>query len=151
VAVSPRFDFDPRSYAGSGVDFYELGLKQYSELFHEGRERFDVIRITGAELPDVMESFKNSKRLAHSRTTWLLGSGDLAARAALTIRLTHAGFTVRRLLVGRTSVYVARKVPGEPTNEAGVAKLSTDEVHRRLRWVRPASLLRLPPHRTRSQ
>jgi hypothetical protein len=140
VAVSPRFDFDPRSHAGSAVGFFELGLKQYSELFHEGRERFDVIRVTGTDFPAVMESFKVSKRLAHSRTTWVLGSGELAARAALTIRLTHAGFTVRRLFVGRTTVYVARKLPGEPTNEAGVGKLSSDEVHRRLRWVRPATL-----------
>jgi len=62
--VSPRFDFDPRTYAASGIDFYELGIKQYANLFHEGRGRFDVIRVTGSEFQEVMTSFRVSKRLA---------------------------------------------------------------------------------------
>jgi hypothetical protein len=139
VAVSPRFDVDPRVYADTPVDFYELGLKQYAELFHESRDRFDVIRITGPDFPSIMESFRVSKRLAQPGTTWILGSGPVAARAALAIRLTHAAFTVRRLLVGRTSVYVAHRTLGEPHNEAAVGKLSRDEVRSRLRWLPPTS------------
>ena len=151
VAVSPRFDFDPRAHADTPVDFYELGLKQYAELFHEGRDRFDVIRVTGVEYQTVMESFRVSKRLAHQGTTWILGSGPLAARAALAVQLNHAGFTVRRLLVGRTSVYVTHRIPGEPHNEAAVGKLSRDEVRRRLRWLPPTSRRSLRSRRPNPQ
>ena len=143
VAVSPRFDFDPRTYAASGIDFYELELQQYADLFHEGGGRFDVIRITGSEFEEVMASFRVSKRLAHEGTTWILGSGDLAARAALAIRMTHPGFTARRLFVQRTTVYVAQRVPGEPVDEAGVGTLSAAEVKRRIRWLPPATLRRM--------
>jgi hypothetical protein len=143
VAVSPRFDFDPRAYAASGIDFYEVRLRQYAYLFHEGRGRFDVIRITGSEFEEVMASFRVSKRLAHEGTTWILGSGDLAARAALAIRMTHPGFTAKRLFVQRTTAYVAQRVPGEPVNEAGVGTLSAAEVKRRIRWLPPAGLRRI--------
>jgi Glycosyltransferase 61 len=143
VAVSPRFDFDPRTYAASGIDFYDLELQQYADLFHEDGGRFDVIRITGSEFEDVMASFRVSKRLAHESATWILGSGDLAARAALAIRLTHPGFTARRLFVHRKTVYVARRVPGEPGSEAGVGTLSAEEVRTRIRWVPPATLRRM--------
>ena len=143
VAVSPRFDFDPRTYAASGIDFYELGLEQYADLFHADRGGFDVIRITGSEFEEVMASFRVSKRLAHEGTTWILGSGDLAARAALAIRMTHPGFTARRLFVQRRTVYVAQRVPGEPVDEAGVGMLSTAEVKRRIRSLPPAGLRRM--------
>jgi hypothetical protein len=143
VAVSPRFDFDPRTYAASGIDFYELELQQYADLFHQGGGRFDVIRITGSEFEDVMASFRVSKRLAHERTTWILGSGDLAARAALAIRMTHPGFTARRLFVQRTTAYVAHRVPGEPLDETGVEALSAAEVKRRIRWLPPTTLRRM--------
>ncbi len=143
VAVSPRFDFDPRTYAGSGIDFYELRPTQYAYLFYEGRGRFDVIRITGSEFKEVMASFRVSKRLAHEGTTWILGSGDLAARAALAIRMTHPGFTARRVLVQRRIVYVALRVPGQPTNVAGVGTLSVAEVKRRIRWLPLAGLHRM--------
>lgn len=143
VAVSPRFDFDPRTYSASGIHFYELDLQQYADLFHGDRGRFDVIRIAGADFGEVMASFRVSRRLSGNTTTWILGSGDLAARVAVAVRLTQAGVTVRRLLVGRTTVYVAQQVPGAPRNEAGVAKLSAEEVQRRLRWMRPATLRQL--------
>jgi hypothetical protein len=148
VAVSPRFDFDPRSYQGSGIDFYELSLKQYADHFHQDRGRFDVIRIAGTEFEQVMESFRVSKRLARTQTVWILGSGHIAARVALAIRTTHPGFTARRLLVQRTIVYVARRVPDQPRNEAGVAELSADEVERRLRWVPPVTVRQLRERRT---
>ena len=143
IAVSTRFDFDPRTYAASGIDFYELRLSQYAYLFHEGHGRFDVIRITGAEFEEVMASFRVSKRLAHEGTTWILGSGDLAARAALAIRMTHPGFTARRLFVQRTTAYVAQRVLGEPVKDAGVGTLSSAEVKRRIRWLPPAGLRRM--------
>jgi hypothetical protein len=143
VGVSPRFDFDPRTYAASGIDFYELRLRQYADLFHEDGGRFDVIRITGSEFEDVMASFRVSKRLAHEGTTWILGCGDFAARAALAIRMTHPGFTARRLFVQRTTAYVAHRVPGEPLDETGVGALSASEVKRRIRWVPPATLRRI--------
>ena len=143
VAVSPRLDFDPRTYAASGIDFYDLELQQYADLFHEGGGRFDVIRIAGSEFEEVTASFRVSKRLAHQGTTWILGSGDVAARAALAIRMTHPGFTARRLFVQRTTVYVAQRVPGEPVDEAGVGTLSAAEVRRRVRWLPPATLRRM--------
>ena len=68
-----------------------------------------------------MAAFRVSRRLAHEGTTWILGSGDLAARAALAIRMTYPGFTAKRLFLQRTTVYVAQRVPGEPVNEADVA------------------------------
>ena len=136
-------DFDPRTYAASGIDFYDLELQQYADLFHEGGGRFDVIRITGSEFEEVTASFRVSKRLAHQGTTWILGSGDVAARAALAIRMTHPGFTARRLFVQRTTVYVAQRVPGEPVDEAGVGTLSAAEVKRRVRWLPPATLRRM--------
>jgi hypothetical protein len=143
VAVSRRFDYDPRSYADSGIDFYELGLKRYARLFHDSRGRFDVIRITGPEFEEVMASFRVSRGLAHETTTWILGSGELAARAALAIQMTQPGFTARRLFVARTTVYIAQRVPGEPVNTADVGRLSTAEVSRRIRWLAPASLRRM--------
>ena len=143
VAVSSRFDFDPRTYAELGINFYELRLRQYAYLFHEDHGRFDVIRITGLEFEEVMASFRVSKRLAHERTTWILGSGDFAARTALAIRMTHPGFTARRLFVQRTSVYVAQRVLGEPADDAGVGTLSAAEVKRRIRWLPPATLRRM--------
>jgi hypothetical protein len=143
VAVSQSFEFDPRSYAATGIDFFELGLTRYANLYHEDRGAFDVIRITGSEFERVMAAFRVSRRLAHEGTTWILGSGDLAARAALAIRLTHPGYTARRLYVQRTIVYVAQRVPGQPRNEADVGKLSAEEVRRRVRWVSPASLRRM--------
>jgi hypothetical protein len=143
VAVSQSFEFDPRSYAASGVDFYELGLTRYANLFHQGRGQFDVIRITGSDFEGVMASFRVSKRLAHERTRWILGSGDLAARAALAIRMTHPGFTARRLFVGRTTVYVAQRMADEPLNEAGVGKLSAAALKKRIRWMAPTSLGRM--------
>ena len=65
-----------------------------------------------------MAAFRVSRRLADEGTTWILGPGDHAARAALAIRPAHPGFTARRLFVQRTPVYVAHRVPGEPVNEA---------------------------------
>jgi hypothetical protein len=148
VAVSQSFEFDPRSYAASGIDFYELGLTRYANLYHQDRGQFDVIRITGSEFATIMAAFRVSRRLAHDGTTWILGSGDLAARTALAIRMTYPGFTARRLFVQRTTVYVAQRVPDEPRNEAGVAQLSVAEVRRRLRWLPPAGLRRLRGRKT---
>lgn len=142
VAVSPRFDFDPRSYAASGVDFYELELDQYADLFHGDRDSFDVIRIGGSTFPEMMRSFSTSKRLARDWTKWILGSGELAARAALAIHLTHPGFNARRLFGQRGTVYVAQREVGEPTDEAGVEQFAAEEVMRRMRWVRPAGMRR---------
>ena len=140
VAVSQSFEFDPRSYATSGIDFYELGLTRYANLYHQDRGPFDVIRIDGSEFARVMAAFRVSRRLADEGTTWILGSGDLAARAALAIRMTYPGFTSRRLFVRRTPVYVAHRVPGEPVNEAGVGKLSATDVRKRVRWLPPTGL-----------
>ena len=62
VAVSTRFDFDPRTYAASGIDFYELRLSQYAYLFHEGRP---VRRhpITGAEFEKSWRRFASASAL----------------------------------------------------------------------------------------
>jgi len=141
VAVSPRFDFDPRTYADSGVDFYELGLIRYANLFHDDRGPFDVIRVTGSEFERVMASFRVSKRLAHEGTTWILGSGELAAKAALAIRLRHPGFTARRLLVQRKTVYIAQRLPGDPVTEAGIGEWSMREVRKRTRWLPLAGIV----------
>ena len=149
VAVSQSFEFDPRSYAASGIDFFELGLTRYANLYHEDRDPFDVIRITGSEFATVMAAFRVSRRLAHEGTTWILGSGDLAARAALAIRKTYPGFTAGRLFGQRATVYVAQRVPGEPRNEAEVGKLSAEEVTRRIRWVPPARLRGMRRHWTK--
>ena len=73
----------------------------------------------------------------------ILGSGDLAARAALAIRMTHPGFTARRLFVQRKTVYVAQRVPGEPADEEGVGRLSASDVKKRIRWLPPATLRRM--------
>lgn len=134
VAVSRSFDFDPRTYVSSGVSFYELDLETYAELFHGDRGSFDVIRINGSDFEDVMSAFKVSKRLAHEGTTWIFGSGDLAARTALAIRLGHPGFTARRALVRLRAVYFARRTRPSAT-EAGVGRLSARAVKRRTRWM----------------
>jgi len=143
VAVSPLFGFDPRNHAASGVDFYELGVEQYADVFHDDRDPFDVIRVTGSTFDAVMASFRISKRLADEDTTWLLGLGELAARVALAIRMMHPGFTARRLLVQRRIVYLAQRVPGDPIDEGGVGQLSAEDVSRRLRLMPPVTLRRL--------
>lgn len=132
VAVCPRFDFDPRSYAASGVDFYELELARYADTFHEDGP-FDVIRLAGSTFDDIITSFRASKALADARTVWILGSGEAAAKAALAIRLAHPGYLAKRLFVTSTTVYLAQRAPGEPVNEAEVGQLSAAEVTKRLR------------------
>jgi len=143
VAVSRSFEFDPRSYADAGVDFFELGLTRYTNLYHGDREPFDVIRIAGSDFADLLAAFRVSRRVAHENTTWILGSGELAARAALAVRLTYPGFTARRLFANRRVVYVAQRAPGQPVNEAGVGELSAAEVRKRSWWITPLSRRRV--------
>ena len=148
VAVSPRFAFDPRTYASSDVAFYELDLGRYADLFHGERRRFDVIRIVGDDFADVMAAFRVSKRLGHPGTTWLLGSGRTGARAAVAVRVAHPGYTAKRVVVQRTSVFVVERVRGEPTKDAGVGKLSDREIARRTRRI---PLTRLHPASARTR
>ena len=101
VAVSPRFEFDPRSYAESGIEFFELDPEPYVELVHGKRRSFDVIRIAGPGVVEMMDSFDRSKRLGHDETTWILGSDRLAAKAALAVRATQPGYAAQRLFVPR--------------------------------------------------
>jgi hypothetical protein len=135
VAVSRSFDFDPRTYASSGVSFYELDLEDYAELFHGDRSGFDIIRISGSDFEDIMSAFRVSKRVAHDRTTWIFGSGDLAARAALAIRLGHPGFTAKRAVVRLRTVYIARHVTRQSATEADVGRLSAKAVKRHTLWM----------------
>jgi hypothetical protein len=58
VAVSPRFDFDPRTYAASGMAEAQAVCLPISTRAAAG-----------------MASFRVSKRLAHEGTTLILGSG----------------------------------------------------------------------------
>ena len=141
VAVSPHFAFDPRTYAASGVDFYELGLTRYANLFHENRDGFDVIRVAGSKLERVLAFFRVSKRVAHEDTTWILGSGELAARAALAIRFTHPGFSARRLFVQGRAVFIAQRLPAAPVSEADVGQWSAAEVKKRSRWLPLAGIV----------
>lgn len=143
VAVSPAFGYDPRAHAGSGVDFYELDLRTYVDRFHGGRGRFDAIRVAGADFEEVMAGVRASRRVSCQATTWLLGAGEVAARAALAIELMQAGLAVRRLFLGGQTLYLAVQLADEPRNESGVAALPADEVRRRLRWTRPSTLGRL--------
>ncbi len=135
VAVSPRFDFDPRSYAESGVAFYELDLARYIDNFHGDRPPFDVIRVAGSKFESVMAAFAISQRIAHEGTTWILGRGELGARLALAIRLTQPGFASKRLLVKRTLVYLAQRKAGQPSSVASVAALSGADVKKGVRWL----------------
>jgi hypothetical protein len=148
VAVSTRFDFDPRAHASSGVDFYELELKSYADIFH-GRARFDVIRIAGTDFDSVMAAFVVSKRLARRTTTWLLGSGEVAPRAAVAVRLAHPGFSARRVLSHGKLLYVTRREPGEPRKDSDVGRLSAGEVTSRARRL-PVTSLRARRRRQRT-
>ncbi|MGI3784641.1 MAG: glycosyltransferase 61 family protein [Janthinobacterium lividum] len=143
VAVSRRLDVDPRVLAPAGVEVYELGLEEYADLFHGKQEPFDVIRIAGNKLDEVMESFRASTGLADESTVWVLGCGRFAARVALAVRLLHPGYTVLRVLVQRKIVFVVRRAADEPSDVRAVKQLSAAEVSRRLRWVRPVRLQRL--------
>jgi hypothetical protein len=69
VAGSPRFDFDPRTYAASGMAEAQAVCLPISTRAAAG-----------------MASFRVSKRLAQEGTTLILGSGDLAA---MTIPMAH--------------------------------------------------------------
>lgn len=149
VAVSTRFDFDTRSYATEGLDLYELSLDRYGEVFQGNRGRFDVIRIVADDFDEFMASFRASLRLSNDATVWLFGSGGLAARAAVAVRLAHPGYGPRRLLVGRTMVYVVQRIPGTPRTESEVAGLSAYRVKRQIRWVPPTLLPILGRARTR--
>lgn len=151
VLVSTRLAVDPRTLAGSGVDVYELGLEQYADVFHEPPGPFDVIRLAGGGFEEVMESFEVSKRLAGPRTTWVLGTGDLAARTAVAVRATHPGYTGKRCLVRGRIVYLAVRQAGEPLDDEAVGTLTASEVRRRARWLRPLSLWRLARRRRRRQ
>ena len=131
VAVSRHFDFDPRSLAAEGSEFYELDLRQYATSFRPKGRRFDVIRLTGVDFEEVMAAFEASKRLGRVGAAWVLGSGELAARVALAIHLTHPGFTSSRLDVAGETVFVARRIPGAPMYEVGVGRMPDDEVAER--------------------
>lgn len=133
---------DPRTYESAGVEFYELDLAGYAEYFHENRESFDVICIARSRVQTMMESLRVSKRLGHAGTTWILGLGDLAARAALAIRLMDPGFVAKRLFVQRGIIYVVQRSAGAQLDEEVIADLPEAEVKKRLRWL---DVLRLPP------
>lgn len=143
VAVSRRLDVDPRALAPAGVEVYELGLEQYADHFHADQEPFDVVRLAGTRLDEVMESFRVSTRLADDSTVWVLGCGRFAARVALAVRTLHPGHEVLRVLVQRKVVFLVRRAPGEPDDVRAVKQLSDAEVGKRLRWVRPVRLRRL--------
>jgi hypothetical protein len=143
VAVSARLDVDPRVLVHEDVDVYELGLEQYAEHFHDGRDPFDVVRLGGAPFPAVMEAFGVSKRLAHDRTVWVLGCGRLAGRVAVAVQTMHPGYAAERLLVQRKLVFVVRRVPDQPIDEEGVGRLTAEQVKRRTRWLRPTTVQRL--------
>ena len=140
VSVCPRFGFDPRSYAESGIDFYELDIASYVQHFHGDRGPFDVIRLAGSKFETVLRSFRASKSLGHEATTWLLGSGEVGARLAAAIELAHPGFAAKRLRVQRTTIFIAQRVVGEPTDDEEVANLSTADVRRLNRWLPRAHL-----------
>jgi hypothetical protein len=149
VAVSTRFDFDTRTYASEGLAFYELDLDRYSEVFHGSRGPFDVIRIAADDFDDFMGSFRASLQLSDDATVWLFGSGELASRAALAVRLAHPGYGPRRLLVGTMMMYVVRRVSGAPADESAVPALPLAEVKRRVRWLAPTFLRLLSRSRHR--
>lgn len=140
VAVSPGFAFDLRSYADSGVHFYDLDLEQYAEHFDE-HGKFDAISINGVDLDELMGSFRVSKRFGHSASTWVFGTGELAARAALTVKVAHPGYAARRLIVGRTAVFVAQRATDELTGRGAVSRLSSKELAKQTRWL-PTSVSR---------
>lgn len=133
VAVSPSFGFDPRSYADTGIEFFELELDRYLDWFAADQPAFDVIRIAAENYQQFVDSFHTSKGLAGPDTTWLLGCGDRAARVAGAIRLTEPGFAVRRWLAGARIVYTASRVPGAPTTAAEAGEIPLATVKRRLR------------------
>lgn len=140
VAVSTRFDFDTRTYASDGLEFYELGLDRYAELFHGNRAPFDLIRIVAKDFDEFMASFRASLPVSHDATVWLLGSGELASRVALAVRLAHPGYRPRRLMVGTAMTYVVVRLPNAPTDESEVPALSLTQVKRRIRWTPLTSL-----------
>ncbi|SDC66256.1 glycosyltransferase 61 family protein [Nocardioides lianchengensis] len=143
VTVNPHFDDDPRAHVASGVAFFELDLATYVEHFHDRPQRFDVVRLSGSSFEDLMRAFRATKRLGHPETTWMLGIGEVAARAALAIQSGHPHHVARRVLVGRTPLYIARRRPGKLWREASVAELSGSEVARQTRWLPLGRLRRL--------
>lgn len=148
VSVGATFGFDPRTYPDSGVAFYQLRLDRYVQWFAAEDEPFDVIRIAGPNYGEFINSFRASKKLAHRETIWILGAGDRGARVALAIRLTHPGFTIKRLLVRRKIVYIAQRVPGEPVSEREAGRLPLAEVKRRLRQTELRPLFRVRSKRS---
>ena len=149
VAVSQNFDFDPRSYTQSeahlDVELLELDLATYLEFFHGDRGPFDLIRIAGRSVAEMMVSFELSEFLAHDDTTWILGSDRLAAEAALAVRGLHPGYAARRLFVPRRPVYVVKRAPGSPLDEEGFGRLPAAEVERRARRLPPAGVVGVRP------
>lgn len=135
VLVSPRLDVDPRVLGSAGTEVFELDLSQYAETFHDDRGRFDLIRLAAPDLASRMADFEVSQRLAHPRTVWVLGTGSVAARAALAVHLLHPGFSVRQMRVGRRGGYVVHRVTGEPCELDDIAGWSAVEVRRRARLL----------------
>jgi hypothetical protein len=150
VLVSRRFDFDPRAFVDTDSEFYELDLEQYAENFHPPKRRFDVIRIAATDFGEAMAAFRSSQDLAARKAaTWLLGTGPVAARVALAIDLTQPGFAAQRLPIGGTTLFLVRRVPGEPMAEVEVARMSAEEIARRTRRL-PRADARGWPVRLRS-
>lgn len=143
VAVSRRLREDPRSLTAAGVAVYELGLADYAAHFHGERAPFDVVRLAGRTLRDVVDAFAASRPLAHPSTVWVLGPGAVAARAAVAVTTLHPGHVAERVLAGRKVVFVVRRVPGVPTDLAEVVAAGDAELARRTRRLRPSSLRRL--------
>ena len=149
VAVSQNFDFDPRSYTESGVELevelLELDLAAYLEFFHGDRAPFDLIRLSGRDVAEVMASFELSQFLAHDDTTWILGADRLAARAALAVSGLHPGYAARRLFVPRRAVYVVERVPANPLDEDGFGRLPAADVARQAHRLPPAGVVGVRP------
>ncbi len=151
VVVSTALDADPRVLARSGLAVHELGLEPYADVFHRDAPAFDVVHLAAPTFEEVMADFRTSLRLAGPRTTWLLGTGPLAARCAVAVAVVHPGYAGKRCLVRGRAVHVAVRAVGEPRDDAAVAALDDAEVRRRARRLRPLSLRRLRWRRRRGR
>jgi hypothetical protein len=110
IAVSPRFDGDPRAHADSGVDFFEVDPEQYLEHFHRSG-KVGVIRLVGPDPEAVLATFDRTLPLARPRTTWVLGPGAAGADAAALIGDARPEFAVRTVTIGDVVLHLVSRVP----------------------------------------
>jgi hypothetical protein len=112
LVVSTRLEDDPRAYPALAGRIDELAFPQYVELFVERPGRYDLIRISGDAVEEVLRDFEETARFSDRETVWAFDADETGAHAVSSIARLP-GFVVERMRLGKEELFAARRAPGD--------------------------------------